>query len=213
MFGARTGSDNTPYLEYSGWHRRIRWVDNRFSDQMLPYERSFDWVNYGGIIRPVQLVVTGESLMKNIVVMARPIITTQNERQDQGSVMFGIQTEIDGWKEGLQAGWTLYKGCDGEIRSLRQGRMMCSDGRLELAEIELSSILYWHLDRRNIGSLTITCRKDILSYTVKGYYLKMQGCILEIPTLKPGEIWNILEEKVLKKETIEMYRPNGVRVM
>ena len=30
-------------------------VDNRFSSDMLPYERSFDWANDGGLIRPCLL--------------------------------------------------------------------------------------------------------------------------------------------------------------
>lgn len=39
-------------------------ADNRFSPDMLPVNRSFDWANDGGIIRPVELWVTRKAIYK-----------------------------------------------------------------------------------------------------------------------------------------------------
>ncbi len=91
-------------------------VDNRFSEQMLPFDTSFDWANDGGLIRPVELLVTGRSFIKNPAVTARPVITSRDQRQDKGSAVFGLTTKVDGAgageADGLFAEWTLYEGCD-----------------------------------------------------------------------------------------------------
>ena len=57
---------------------------------MLPYERSFDWANDGGLIRPVELLVTGGSFLTSPQVTARPVITVSDCRQDGGSAVFGL---------------------------------------------------------------------------------------------------------------------------
>ena len=41
-------------------------VNNEFSETNFPYRRSFDWVNDGGIIRPVSLEVTGKPSLRYV---------------------------------------------------------------------------------------------------------------------------------------------------
>lgn len=39
-------------------------VSNQFSDKAFPYKKSFDWINDGGITRPVSLEITGKPSLK-----------------------------------------------------------------------------------------------------------------------------------------------------
>ena len=47
-------------------------VDNRPNDRMLPRNKSYDWTDDGGIIRPVNLLVTPRTFIESIVIDAVP---------------------------------------------------------------------------------------------------------------------------------------------
>jgi len=47
-------------------------VDNRPSDRMLPRNKSYDWTNDGGIIRPVNLFVTTPTFIESVEIDAVP---------------------------------------------------------------------------------------------------------------------------------------------
>ncbi len=63
------------------------------------------------------------------------------------------------------------------------------------------------------GNLTITCRKDFPSYTAAGYFLPIRRNKVEIPILRPGEMWTMENAGGGSVEEIEIYRPNGDRVL
>ena len=48
---------------------------------MLPVNRRFDWANDGGIIRPVELWVTGKQYIKELTITAKPIILEKEGSQ------------------------------------------------------------------------------------------------------------------------------------
>ena len=48
---------------------------------MLPVNRSFDWANDGGIIRPVELWVTGKQYIKELTITAKPVILEKEGSQ------------------------------------------------------------------------------------------------------------------------------------
>lgn len=146
-------------------------ADNRFSGTMLPYERSFDWANDGGMIRPVQMMITGGSLIKDVKVTARPVIITRDERQDEGSAVFGFQAQVDGSGNGLCLEWTLYEGCDDKLISgdekspvpICEGSEECPEGKIEITGRVLDSVKYWHFDSPNLYTLRMALKNgDIL---------------------------------------------------
>ena len=47
-------------------------VDNRPGDRMLPRNKSYDWTDDGGIIRPVNLLVTARTFIESIEIGAVP---------------------------------------------------------------------------------------------------------------------------------------------
>ena len=83
LAGEHKNSGYTPFTvnisEYIKEGKNIITVeaDNRFSPDMLPVNRSFDWANDGGIIRPVELWVTGKQYIKELTITAKPVIVTK----------------------------------------------------------------------------------------------------------------------------------------
>lgn len=140
-----------------GEKNRIRVsADNRFADEMLPCRRSFDWANDGGLIRPVELRVTGAQRLVDVAVTADPVITAAGERQEEGCAVFGVRAAIDGAGEALALEWELYRGCDGERTLAAQGSGLCG-GRAAVVEGRvLEAVDYWHFDRPQLYTVKLS---------------------------------------------------------
>lgn len=163
-------------------------VDNRFSPDMLPYERSFDWANDGGLIRPVEMLVTGACFLSDPIITARPVITVCGCRQDGGSAVFGLKTGINGkTADQLTLEWELYEGCDGAEVLLTSGSEACSDDAAKIPGRLLDSVKYWHFDSPSLYTLKLCLKTgDVISdrqsivfgfreIKVKGYQLILNG--------------------------------------
>lgn len=99
--GAHKNSGYTPFIveltdhiKYGEDNHLMVKADNRFSKEMLPFDTSFDWANDGGLIRPVELLVTGESFLKHPAVTASPVITTRKERQEEEARYLGSKVRL-----------------------------------------------------------------------------------------------------------------------
>ena len=88
--------DVTGNLIYGEMNSLIVQANNAYSKQMLPYMRSFDWANDGGIIRDVELIVTGVNYIESLQTTAKPVILTENDRQDTGAAIFGFKAFLNG---------------------------------------------------------------------------------------------------------------------
>ncbi len=64
--------DLSPHLQYGTSNELVVRVDNSFSDTTLPRMKSFDWANDGGLIRPVQLLVTPQLFTERLEIDAFP---------------------------------------------------------------------------------------------------------------------------------------------
>jgi len=64
--------DVTPYLK-PGDNRLTVCADNSYSRSSIPFMRSYDWANDGGIYRNVYEVVTSRIAIRNIHVAAKPV--------------------------------------------------------------------------------------------------------------------------------------------
>lgn len=136
-------------------------ADNRFSQEMLPYDTSFDWANDGGLIRPVRLLITGKSLMTEPQVIARPVITVRQERQDEGSAVFGLTVKIDGEeKKERFLEWTLYEECREGLRPVCHGKENAAGKRAEIPGKVLPSVTYWHFDNPVLYKLKLSLTED-----------------------------------------------------
>jgi beta-galactosidase len=64
--------DLTPHLKYGEPNELLVRADNSFSDTMLPRMKSFDWANDGGIVRPVNLLLSPRVFIERLEVDAAP---------------------------------------------------------------------------------------------------------------------------------------------
>lgn len=142
-------------------------ADNCFSEEALPYKRSFDWANDGGLIRKVELRMTENLYIRQSKITARPVIVTDGERQDDGYGVFGAKIEIGGMDlpaadaDMEQAGlcmadravlcWELQKA--DSTGALYSGECVCSGLGAVILGIVLEKIRYWHFDAPELYTL------------------------------------------------------------
>jgi len=135
-------------------------VDNQFSDTMLPYVRSFDWANDGGIIRPVTLRVTGKCLIKSHRVIAKPFIIGNGQRQDRGYGAFHIDANIDGTAhDEMQLEWEVYEGTDDHkiFKDRNTAKVTCGNSK---TEVQIwPDVKFWHFDAPNLYTLRLTLKR------------------------------------------------------
>ena len=168
LAGEHKNSGYTPFTvnisEYIKEGKNIITVeaDNRFSPDMLPVNRSFDWANDGGIIRPVELWVTGKQYIKELTITAKPVIVTKEERQDRGLGIFGIEAVVDQPEkmENLQLEWQLAKGCDGEKEIVKEGMVQVGATNISTENMILDDIEYWHFDAPTLYTVKVSLKKD-----------------------------------------------------
>ncbi len=58
--------DITKYVNFKSSNTIVVKVNNEYSENMFPYKKSFDWVNDGGIIRPVSIEITGNPSLRYV---------------------------------------------------------------------------------------------------------------------------------------------------
>ncbi len=82
--------DVTDFVSAGKSNKIVVLTDNSFSSENIPYKKSFDWANDGGIIRSVKLVSTQRPRIDNIHVLATPDLKTPHI-DGKGSVIVKIK--------------------------------------------------------------------------------------------------------------------------
>lgn len=134
-------------------------VDNRFSTDALPYDRSFDWANDGGLIRPVDFVATGPASLRDTEITAMPVISSYGKRQHAGAALFSFRTKTDSSIPGCTLHWALFRGATDSItpresEPLLSGILPCTE-HVHLDPVLLSDAVYWHFDRPELYTLAL----------------------------------------------------------
>lgn len=167
--GSHTGSGYTPFeveltdaWQEEGENILTLRVDNRFSQKALPYGRSFDWANDGGIIRPAELWSCGSHRLSGCRVSARPVIPALGQRLDSGAASFGVRVTVDGPEAGdLTLAWRVCPGADGkELPPVGRGELPCTPGTVALPEQMWEQVAYWHFDAPHLYTLTLALYRD-----------------------------------------------------
>jgi beta-galactosidase len=70
--------DLSPHLKLAGENTLLVRVDNRPNDRMLPRNKNYDWTDDGGIIRPVNLLVTPQAFIERVEIDALPDSTNRS---------------------------------------------------------------------------------------------------------------------------------------
>lgn len=131
-------------------------VNNCFTSEILPVERSFDWANDGGIIRKVELLVTGNHYFDEVIVTADPIILTDGTRQDNGSAVWGAKIKLKGKEELVTVSWCLYKNAEIVSNILEKGKEKTYKNEIDLNNRIVNCIQYWHFDEPNLYTLQLS---------------------------------------------------------
>ena len=99
-------------------------ADNGFSDHALPYSRSFDWANDGGLFRPVECRSTGRICLWDLEVTAQPVILPTGKRQNQGQAVFGFRHVLDGARSGDTLQWSLHAGAADSMEAMEDAPLL-----------------------------------------------------------------------------------------
>ena len=164
LAGTHEGSGYTPFmleiteqLNPDADSQILVSVDNRFSENALPFGRSFDWANDGGLYRPVECLRTGRILLRDVTVTAQPVIPPTGERQRKGQGFFGFRPFLDGARPGDCLRWALHAGADDSMipmadDPLQRGTLSPDES---LAPRLLQDMDYWHFDRPCLYTLRL----------------------------------------------------------
>ena len=163
------GSGYTPFtveitdaLNTSGKTEITVSADNGFSDHALPYSRSFDWANDGGLFRPVECRSTGRICLWDLEVTAQPVILPTGKRQNQGQAVFGFRHVLDGARSGDTLQWSLHAGAADSMEAMEDAPLL--SGTLHpdeaFAPCVLRDISYWHFDRPMLYTLRLKAMEE-----------------------------------------------------
>lgn len=190
--------DITPYVDFSGGENRITVVtDNSYSPSNLPYKRSFDWNNDGGIYRDVSLHVSGPMAIRYAHV------TPQLDLADStATARFDIRL-WDAGKAPRTADITIDVTDNATGRSIaridRSRVKAGSDGTYTLT-LDCGKVTPWHFDnphlysfRATVGSKgkvsdTVTDNFGFRTVAIEGNRLVLNGEPVRLPGIEdmPG---------------------------
>ena len=183
--------DITGLLRYDGSDAVEVRVSNAYTEHALPYKRSFDWCNDGGIIRGVRLHLSGKQTLRYVHVT--PCV---NLVDSTGSARFDVRLydEKAGKLNGRlrvidrRSGEVVYDAAVAltKKRGEREFRFNADFGRVNL----------WHFDTPNLydftfeieGSDSLSDHFGFCSFKVEGRSFVLNGEVVRLPGIEdmPG---------------------------
>lgn len=138
--------DLSPHLNFGQDNTLLVRVDNRPSDRMLPRNKSYDWTDDGGIIRPASFVVTPQTYIERIEIDAVPDFT-------RGSAQISIRAVVrnTGAQEQKASIHAIVRreGSPNELLQLGPISSSLEGNRehlIELGSATLQNAALWHFD-------------------------------------------------------------------
>ena len=147
--------DATPYLK-AGENTLTVCADNSFSRSNVPFMRSYDWANDGGIYRNVYEVVTEKQAIRNIHVAASP---QDGNGKVNIKVSFVDPAIVDPSKLKLQA--TITEENQPTKSVIFEGPLNGSfENRAFVSDLNLEKVNLWHFDAPNLYKLDVKLLVD-----------------------------------------------------
>lgn len=179
-------------------------VNNEFSETNLPYARSFDWVNDGGITRSVSLEVTGKPSLRYV-----HISPELNLKDSTGVARISCKLWEDGVKRATFA-FVVKDKATGEIIQSEEKELKIESGEF-VTYIDAGKIKPWQFDSPNLYELetsvigkgkTTDSETSVFGFKkveIKGEQLFLDGEEVRLPGIEymPGSspIYGIAEPK------------------
>jgi beta-galactosidase len=138
--------DLSPLLKYSARNVLAVRVDNRPSDRMLPRNNSYDWANDGGLIRPVNLLLTPRVYIEKIEIDVVPQLECN---EAQLTIRAHVRNATDNQEEVDLSASILLEGFSTVVwRSSPLQSKIAAQSRavLELQTATITSPVLWHFD-------------------------------------------------------------------
>ena len=138
--------DLSPLLKYSARNVLTVRVDNRPSDRMLPRNNSYDWANDGGLIRPVNLLLTPRVCIERVEIDAVPQL---EHNEASVTVRAHLRNVTDSQQAVDLSALVLLEGSSAVVwkfTPLRSTLAANSRTVLELQPVTIASPVLWHFD-------------------------------------------------------------------
>lgn len=146
-------ADISDYVNFGQKNSLIVSVDNSFSDQSIPFMKSFDYPNDGGIIRDVELQVSDRPSIRYVHI--DPLI---DFKDTTGTAVVKIRL----WEDGIKnASFTIsIKEKSSPENILSQKLQLSKRGDEFVANLDLEKIKLWHFDRPELYQVYVTVKKN-----------------------------------------------------
>lgn len=138
-------------------------VQNNYSVKALPYEKSFDWADDGGIFREVSFIITGQFSFDHVKISATPVITSYGNRVTQADAVFKAealltQAEVENVSKSCRI--EIYEGIENDKKLIYKSDVIKLDdsSSLNLSEINLSNVSLWHFDFPKLYTAVMTLK-------------------------------------------------------
>ena len=138
--------DITPYINIGGENTLEVRTSNAYTDQAIPYKRSFDWSNDGGIYRSVKLHVSGKQAIR--YVHATPKV--------DGNVSFDIRL-FDDRQNSIKGQLIVKNRQTGKTEYDAPIALKKKKGDKHFSHtISIDNVQLWHFDHPNLYDFTFT---------------------------------------------------------
>lgn len=158
--------DLSPHFRYGEMNELMVRVDNAFSNTMLPRMKSFDWANDGGLIRPVQLLITPPVFIERLEIEAIPdlqadsaqvsvhaVLRNSTSTPQQGNVSLTVHAKGEEALESAQ--------CVTQVTLPAS-----SSGKIAVGALQIASPKLWHFDSPNLYQAEATIEAGRRSHTL-----------------------------------------------
>jgi beta-galactosidase len=165
--------DLSPYLNPGQQNTLLVRVENRPNDRMLPRNKSYDWTDDGGIIRPVHLHITPPTFIESSEIDAKPDL-------NKGTAEIRVRVKVRNAGSTPQQGQVHVSvrrdGTPDEIAHLTSVSSTVqanSEAWIEIGPTSLSNPSLWHFDSPNLYSAVIELKSALGSHqTVESFGIR-----------------------------------------
>ena len=132
-------------------------VDNAYSDVMLPRMKSYDWTNDGGIIRPVQLLITPQTFIERIEIDSSPDL---DRKQAMMTVRAVIRNTLAHEVQVPVAESVTPRSRLGRHLFTPKNARIIANGTavVELPPLQIDSPFLWHFDSPHLYEANVVLR-------------------------------------------------------
>ena len=158
--------DLSPNLDFGGENTLLVRVDNRPADRMLPRNKSYDWPDDGGIIRPVNLLITPRVYIERVEIDAIPKLEDDSAEISLRAVVRNTTSQAQ--RVELQSNCQLEGRRDRGITVRHALRAIPGDSEqmIEIGSGTLRNAALWHFDSPHLYLASFSLKSALGEHTL-----------------------------------------------